>query len=196
MWTPVDRSSGQVPGTFPARPACPPSAAHPTPYVSVLRDGKPPQLAMSPQPAAALELEALRLSLSNMHVARLELAQAHLQREKDSALTELRDMLNGRHAQELALLHSRQQLQLEELARRYHQETGTCLLAAVGNTWGSRWPAEVPQARCSHAKLRGAFQVAPAPGTGPWASWLAGSACPYPALLSSCLLSICPVSLC
>ncbi|XP_032943897.1 pericentrin isoform X2 [Rhinolophus ferrumequinum] len=78
---------------------------------------------MSPQPAAALELEALRLSLSNMHVARLELAQAHLQREKDSALTELRDMLNGRHAQELALLHSRQQLQLEELARRYHQET-------------------------------------------------------------------------
>ncbi|XP_074176191.1 pericentrin isoform X7 [Rhinolophus sinicus] len=90
--------------------------------------GRPPtaeeqQGQLLAQPAAALELEALRLSLSNMHVARLELAQAHLQREKDSALTELRDMLNGRHAQELALLHSRQQLQLEELARRYHQET-------------------------------------------------------------------------
>ncbi|XP_019483573.1 PREDICTED: pericentrin [Hipposideros armiger] len=75
------------------------------------------------QPVAALELEALRLSLSNMHAARLELAQTHLQREKDSALAELRDTLNSRHAQELALLHSRQQLQLEELARRCHWET-------------------------------------------------------------------------
>lgn len=189
MWTPVDRSSGQVPGTLPARPACSPSAAHPTPYVSVLRDGKPPQLAMSPQPAAALELEALRLSLSNMHVARLELAQAHLQREKDSALTELRDMLNGRHAQELALLHSRQQLQLEELARRYQQETGTCLLAAVGNTWGSRWPAEVPRrgvpTRSCGVRSRWRLLRALAPGPpGRWA--------PHVLILLCCPLAFCP----
>lgn len=86
----------------------------------------------------SLELEALRLSLSNMHTAQLELTQANLQKEKETALTELRAMLNGRHAQELALLRSRQQQELE-LAREQHareqeemrlrcsQETGTGL---------------------------------------------------------------------
>ncbi|XP_036921050.1 pericentrin isoform X4 [Sturnira hondurensis] len=71
------------------------------------------------QPVPPLELEALRLSLSNMHTAQLELTQANLQREKETALTELRDMLNSRHAQELALLQSRQQLELE-LVREQH----------------------------------------------------------------------------
>ncbi|XP_053513561.1 pericentrin isoform X12 [Artibeus jamaicensis] len=71
------------------------------------------------QPVPPLELEALRLSLSNMHTAQLELTQANLQREKETALTELRDMLNGRHAQELALLQSRQRLELE-LVREQH----------------------------------------------------------------------------
>ncbi|XP_026350335.1 pericentrin isoform X3 [Ursus arctos] len=75
----------------------------------------PPQT----QPVPSLELEALRLSLSNMHTAQLELTQANLQKEKETALTELRAMLNGRHAQELALLRSRQQQELE-LAREQH----------------------------------------------------------------------------
>ncbi|XP_059777750.1 pericentrin isoform X1 [Balaenoptera ricei] len=60
-----------------------------------------------------LELEALRLSLSDMHAARLELTQAHLQREKDAALAELRAELAGRHAQERALLQSRARRELE-----------------------------------------------------------------------------------
>ncbi|XP_047421105.1 pericentrin isoform X4 [Sciurus carolinensis] len=72
-----------------------------------------------PQTAPSLELEALRLSLSNMHTAQLELTQANLQREKETALTELREMLNGRRAQELALLQSRQQCELE-LVREQH----------------------------------------------------------------------------
>ncbi|XP_014405447.1 PREDICTED: pericentrin isoform X1 [Myotis brandtii] len=71
------------------------------------------------QPVPPLELEALRLSLSNMHTAQLELTQANLQREKETALMELRDMLNGRHAQELALLQNRQLLELE-LVREQH----------------------------------------------------------------------------
>ncbi|XP_015416174.1 PREDICTED: pericentrin isoform X2 [Myotis davidii] len=71
------------------------------------------------QPMPPLELEALRLSLSNMHTAQLELTQANLQREKETALMELRDMLNGRHAQELALLQNRQLLELE-LVREQH----------------------------------------------------------------------------
>ncbi|XP_057402113.1 pericentrin isoform X6 [Balaenoptera acutorostrata] len=60
-----------------------------------------------------LELEALRLSLSDMHAARLELTQAHLQREKEAALAELRAELAGRHAQERALLQSRAHRELE-----------------------------------------------------------------------------------
>ncbi|XP_044106683.1 pericentrin isoform X3 [Neovison vison] len=71
------------------------------------------------QPVPALELEALRLSLSNLHAAQLERTQATLQREKEAALTELRAALNGRHAQELALLRSRQQ-QEQALAREQH----------------------------------------------------------------------------
>ncbi|XP_023571653.1 pericentrin isoform X2 [Octodon degus] len=87
-----------------------------------------------PQVAHSLELEALRLSLSNMHTAQLELTQANLQKEKETALTELREMLNGRRAQELAFLQSRQQCELElvreqharekeAMALRYGQET-------------------------------------------------------------------------
>nr|XP_058921534.1 pericentrin isoform X10 [Kogia breviceps] len=60
-----------------------------------------------------LELEVLRLSLSDMHAARLELTQAHLQREKEAALAELRAELAGRHAQERALLQSRAHRELE-----------------------------------------------------------------------------------
>lgn len=71
-----------------------------------------------------------------MHTAQLELTQANLQKEKETALTELREMLNGRRAQELALLQSRQQCELElmreqharekeEMALRNEQETGT-----------------------------------------------------------------------
>nr|XP_055169390.1 pericentrin isoform X5 [Nyctereutes procyonoides] len=77
------------------------------------------QVQLQTQPVPSLELEALRLSLSNMHTAQLELTQANLQKEKETALTELRAMLNGRHAQELALLRSRQQQELE-LTREQH----------------------------------------------------------------------------
>ncbi|XP_014405449.1 PREDICTED: pericentrin isoform X3 [Myotis brandtii] len=77
------------------------------------------QVQLQTQPVPPLELEALRLSLSNMHTAQLELTQANLQREKETALMELRDMLNGRHAQELALLQNRQLLELE-LVREQH----------------------------------------------------------------------------
>ncbi|XP_029338325.1 pericentrin isoform X10 [Mus caroli] len=75
-----------------------------------------------PQTAHSLELEALRLSLNNMHTAQLELTQANLQKEKETALTELREMLNGRRAQELALLQSRQQCELELLREQHARE--------------------------------------------------------------------------
>nr|XP_020732764.1 pericentrin isoform X5 [Odocoileus virginianus texanus] len=62
-----------------------------------------------------LELEVLRLSLSDMHAARLERTQAHLQREKEAALAELHAELTGRHAQERALLQSRARRELEQV---------------------------------------------------------------------------------
>lgn len=76
----------------------------------------------SAQTAHSLELEALRLSLNNMHTAQLELTQANLQKEKETALTELREMLNGRRAQELALLQSRQQCELELMREQHARE--------------------------------------------------------------------------
>uniref|UniRef100_A0A8C8YPS4 Pericentrin n=1 Tax=Prolemur simus TaxID=1328070 RepID=A0A8C8YPS4_PROSS len=74
------------------------------------------------QTVHSLELEALRLSLSNMHTVQLELTQANLQKEKETALTELREMLNSRRAQELALLQSRQQHALELLREQHARE--------------------------------------------------------------------------
>ncbi|XP_051042899.1 pericentrin isoform X2 [Phodopus roborovskii] len=75
-----------------------------------------------PQTAHSLELEALRLSLNNMHTAQLELTQAKLQKEKETALTELREMLNCRWAQELALLQNRQQCELELMREQHVRE--------------------------------------------------------------------------
>ncbi|XP_057650469.1 pericentrin isoform X4 [Chionomys nivalis] len=81
-----------------------------------------------PQTAHSLELEALRLSLNNMHTAQLELTQANLQKEKETALTELREMLNGRRAQELALLQSRQQCELELMREQHAREKEAVML--------------------------------------------------------------------
>ncbi|XP_038197704.1 pericentrin isoform X2 [Arvicola amphibius] len=89
------------------------------------------QLQLQPQPpqtAHSLELEALRLSLNNMHTAQLELTQANLQKEKETALTELREMLNGRRAQELALLQSRQQCELELMREQHAREKEAVML--------------------------------------------------------------------
>ncbi|XP_074858211.1 pericentrin isoform X3 [Carettochelys insculpta] len=80
-----------------------------------------------------LELEALRLSLTNMHTSQLELIQSNFRKEKETALVELREMLNDKRAQEIAILQSRHQFELEhikeqnlkekeEIALKYEQE--------------------------------------------------------------------------
>ncbi|XP_058258622.1 pericentrin isoform X2 [Hemibagrus wyckioides] len=63
----------------------------------------------------ALELEALRLSLTNMHTAQLELMQSNLQKEKEAALSELQASLREKWAQESAMLQTRQQFELEKV---------------------------------------------------------------------------------
>ncbi|KAL1021956.1 hypothetical protein UPYG_G00020370 [Umbra pygmaea] len=62
-----------------------------------------------------LELEALRLSLANLHTAQLELTQTNLQREREAALSELQASLREKWAQDRAVLQARQQFEVERL---------------------------------------------------------------------------------
>uniref|UniRef100_A0A8V0YIQ8 Pericentrin n=1 Tax=Gallus gallus TaxID=9031 RepID=A0A8V0YIQ8_CHICK len=70
----------------------------------------------------SLELEALRLSLNNLHTSQLELTQSNLRKEKETALVELREMLNDKRAQEIAILQSRHQLEWEKIKERCLKE--------------------------------------------------------------------------
>ncbi|EOB03336.1 Pericentrin, partial [Anas platyrhynchos] len=70
----------------------------------------------------SLELEALRLSLNNMHTSQLELTQSNLRKEKETALVELREMLNDKRAQEVAILQSRHQLEWEKIKEQCLKE--------------------------------------------------------------------------
>ncbi|XP_058888084.1 pericentrin-like isoform X2 [Acipenser ruthenus] len=70
-----------------------------------------------------LELEALRLSLTNLNAAQLELSQSNLQREKEAALSELQENLNDKRAQEIAMLQTRQQFELERIKEQRRAET-------------------------------------------------------------------------
>uniref|UniRef100_A0A8C5Q5F6 Pericentrin/AKAP-450 centrosomal targeting domain-containing protein n=1 Tax=Leptobrachium leishanense TaxID=445787 RepID=A0A8C5Q5F6_9ANUR len=74
-----------------------------------------------------LELEALRLSLTNMHAAHLELSQANLQKEKETALVQLREALNDKRAQELAILQGRHQFDLQQLQNHHSKEMDSVL---------------------------------------------------------------------
>ncbi|XP_066178579.1 pericentrin isoform X2 [Sylvia atricapilla] len=69
-----------------------------------------------------LELEALRLTLNNMHTSQLELTQSNLRKEKETALMELREMLNDKRAQEVAILQSRHQLEWEKIKEQCLKE--------------------------------------------------------------------------
>uniref|UniRef100_A0A8B9TY38 Pericentrin n=1 Tax=Anas platyrhynchos TaxID=8839 RepID=A0A8B9TY38_ANAPL len=93
------------------------------------------QAQLQSQTLHSLELEALRLSLNNMHTSQLELTQSNLRKEKETALVELREMLNDKRAQEVAILQSRHQLEWEkikeqclkekeDLKSKYQQELG------------------------------------------------------------------------
>ena len=68
-----------------------------------------------PQSHQSLEVEALRLSLTNLHTAQLELSQTNLHREREAALSELQASLREKWAQESAVLQARQQFELDRL---------------------------------------------------------------------------------
>ncbi|XP_041117257.1 pericentrin-like [Polyodon spathula] len=70
-----------------------------------------------------LELEALRLSLTNLNTAQLELSQSNLQREKEAALSELQESLNNKWAQETTMLQTCQQFELERIKVQHRAVT-------------------------------------------------------------------------
>ncbi|XP_068542154.1 pericentrin isoform X8 [Anas acuta] len=80
------------------------------------------QAQLQSQTLHSLELEALRLSLNNMHTSQLELTQSNLRKEKETALVELREMLNDKRAQEVAILQSRHQLEWEKIKEQCLKE--------------------------------------------------------------------------
>uniref|UniRef100_A0A673GK30 Pericentrin-like n=1 Tax=Sinocyclocheilus rhinocerous TaxID=307959 RepID=A0A673GK30_9TELE len=69
-----------------------------------------------------LELEALRLSLTNLHTAQLELSQTNMQKDKEVALSELQTMLREKWAQESAMLQTRQQFELERIREQSREQ--------------------------------------------------------------------------
>ncbi|XP_052414451.1 pericentrin isoform X6 [Carassius gibelio] len=69
-----------------------------------------------------LELEALRLSLTNLHIAQLELSQTNMQKDKEGALSELQTMLREKWAQESAMLQTRQQFELERIREQSREQ--------------------------------------------------------------------------
>ncbi|KAM4668562.1 pericentrin isoform 5-T5 [Amazona ochrocephala] len=80
------------------------------------------QAQLQSQTLHSLELEALRLSLNNMHTSQLELTQSNFRKEKETALMELREMLNDKRAQEVAILQSRHQLEWERIKEQCLKE--------------------------------------------------------------------------
>ncbi|XP_026563384.1 pericentrin isoform X2 [Pseudonaja textilis] len=69
-----------------------------------------------------LKLEAIRLSSNNICTTQMELMQMNLTKEKEIALKELRQMLNDKHAQEIAVLQSQYHFELEHINKQNQKE--------------------------------------------------------------------------
>uniref|UniRef100_A0A8C4STW9 Pericentrin n=1 Tax=Erpetoichthys calabaricus TaxID=27687 RepID=A0A8C4STW9_ERPCA len=79
------------------------------------------QMKLQFQNESALEREALRLSLTNLYTAQLELSQSNLLQEKESALSELRENLNDKRSQEVAMLQTRHHFEMEKVKGHYSE---------------------------------------------------------------------------
>lgn len=88
------------------------------------------------------ELEAMRLSLTSIHVSQLEHSHVNLKQEQESALTKAQASLRETFAQESALLQTQHQLELdqirqqneeqqEKLRERHREEMGECCSVGV-----------------------------------------------------------------
>ncbi|KAJ3613831.1 hypothetical protein NHX12_020077, partial [Muraenolepis orangiensis] len=70
----------------------------------------------------SLELEALRLSLDDLHTSRLELSQANLRREREAELCQVQAELRDKWTGENAILQAKQQFELDRLRQQNQQD--------------------------------------------------------------------------
>ncbi|XP_056446115.1 pericentrin-like [Gadus chalcogrammus] len=74
------------------------------------------------QTKQSVDMEALRLSLADLHTSRLELSQANLQREREAALSQVQAELRDKWTGENAMLQAKQQFELERLRQQNQQD--------------------------------------------------------------------------
>ncbi|XP_036395891.1 A-kinase anchor protein 9-like [Megalops cyprinoides] len=70
----------------------------------------------------SLEMEALRLSLTNLHAAQLEEAQSNLQREKEEALKELQDSMGAKWSQDSTALQAQHQAEADRIQEQNREQ--------------------------------------------------------------------------
>ncbi|KAK7154978.1 hypothetical protein R3I93_009814 [Phoxinus phoxinus] len=104
-----------------------------------------------------LELEALRLSLTNLHTAQLELSQTNMQKDKEVALSELQTMLREKWAQESAMLQTRQQFELERVREqnREQEQRNQRLYQQEIDNLNHEWERRVLEEKSSVEQLQG-----------------------------------------
>ncbi|XP_056122998.1 pericentrin isoform X2 [Rhinichthys klamathensis goyatoka] len=104
-----------------------------------------------------LELEALRLSLTNLHTAQLELSQTNMQKDKEVALSELQTMLREKWAQESAMLQTRQQFELERVREqnREQEQRNQGLYQQEIDNLNQEWERRVLEEKSSVEQLQG-----------------------------------------
>ncbi|KAK5617014.1 hypothetical protein CRENBAI_016494 [Crenichthys baileyi] len=74
------------------------------------------------QAQKTLELEALRLSLTTVHMSQLETSQANMQQEQHSALGKLQASMRDTFTQESALLQARHQSDLDKINQQNQEQ--------------------------------------------------------------------------
>ncbi|XP_047200841.1 pericentrin isoform X3 [Girardinichthys multiradiatus] len=74
------------------------------------------------QAQKTLELEALRLSLTTVHMSQLETSQANVQQEQHSALCKLQASMRDTFTQESALLQARHQSDLDKINQQNQEQ--------------------------------------------------------------------------
>lgn len=70
----------------------------------------------------AFELEALRLSLTSIHMSQLENSQVNLQQEQESALIKVQNSMRETFFEESALLQAHHQAELDQLKLQNQQQ--------------------------------------------------------------------------
>ncbi|CAL8285441.1 unnamed protein product [Lota lota] len=74
------------------------------------------------QTKQSVDLEALRLSLADLHTSRLELSQANLQRDREVALSQVQAELRDKWTGENAILQAKQQFELDRLRQQNQRD--------------------------------------------------------------------------